>query len=414
MNTVKKGDILEENAIPIIEKYINDGYFGPKDCIKLFKKKKYPTKIRTGFVEFDLSVEFTPPLLDKPSLTYFIECKNYKGRLPCDQIKKFKSDIDEVKGYNVKGILISATRLQKGGYDFAEAYGIMVLVGENVENHKIILPRTSLPKEAKLPFIKDSINKKILDEGILLIEKQIDKSILAAFLESLSKVSFGIDKMSKEQITNFSELELNKINPDCIKKADGINTRTLIEFIKKEYNLEVNYTNKINNLGSIDLEDKIISINKGIKGTNRELFVLCHEFGHFKLHYNLTIDNALYNSFSDTIQTFRRENYKLKNPKQWIEWQANYFATSLIVPETSIVAILSQNQLRAEMHNDKLILSDSNRKEVFKIINSLAYHFNCSKTIIMLRLQEIGFFENKSRLKHISEILPEVMDEYII
>ncbi len=414
MNTVKKGDILEKNAIPIIEKYINEGYFGPKEYINLFKKKKYPTKVRAGFVEFDLSVEFKLPHLDKPSLIYFIECKNHKGRLPSDQVKKFKSDIDEVKGYNVKGILISATMLQKGGYDFAEAYGIMVLIGVNVENHKIILPRTSLPKEAKLPFIKDSINETILDEGILLIEKQIDKSILTAFLESLSNVSFGIDKLSKEQITKFSELELNKINPKCIKEAEGINTKTLIEFIKKEYNIEVNYTQKNHDLGTIDLENKIISINKSIRGTNRELFVLCHEFGHFKLHYNLAINNATYNSFSDTIQTFRRENYKLNNPKQWTEWQANYFAATLIVPETSIICLLSQNQRRIGIHEGKLRLSDSNRKDIFKIIKSLAYYFNCSQTIIILRLKEIGLFENKSRLKHISEILPEVTDEFII
>ena len=96
MNTVEKGNILEEKAISILKAYIEKGYFGPKEYLTLSTKKKYDTLIRNGNVEFDLSIEFKLPHLDKPSLTYFIECKNHDGRLPAEEVKKFKADIDEI------------------------------------------------------------------------------------------------------------------------------------------------------------------------------------------------------------------------------------------------------------------------------------------------------------------------------
>lgn len=406
MNTVEKGNILEKNAINIIKSYIEQDYFGPRDCISLKTKVSYPTKIRNGSVEFDLSVEFKIPGQQKPSLTYFIECKNYKGRLPADKIKKFKADIEEVSGINSKGIIISSSELQRGAYEYAEAYGIMVLVGENLENHKIILPRKSSLNLDKIPFIKGLKPSKDFEQGLAFIEKQIDKAILSAFVFNARNVSFGIDKLSKFDINEISKNELNKIGEEYLIKAYGVEPKFLIPFLKSEYNLDVEYSN-IENLGQINLDKNLIQINQRIKGTSRELFVLAHEYGHFILHQNLSINNQLFESFSDTIKSFKKAT--LKNPKQWIEWQANYFASSFIMPKHSITAILWRVKLKMDLPKGNLIINDGNQNQVNEIIKKIAYHFNCSKQSVIIRLQELNLIEDRSNLRHIGSIIPEII-----
>jgi len=412
MNTVEKGNILEKNAVDIIKSYIEKGYFGPKEYLTLNTKKKYKTKIRKGEVEFDLSIEFKLPNFEKPSLTYFIECKNHKERLPAEKVKKFKADIDEVSGYNFKGIIISASELQKGAYDFAEAYGIMVLVGQNIENHKIILPRKFNNQKNKIPFIKGTENQELKEKGILMVEEQIDKSILSAFIETTKNISFGIDKLSKLSISEIAKNELNKIGKEFLTRGYGIESKHIIPFLKTEYNIEVKYSNQIKNLGEINFNENTIYLNQSIHKTPRELFVLAHEYGHFILHSNLSINNQLYNSFSDTMKSFNKVN--LENPKQWIEWQANYFAANLIMPHSTILANLWKTQLRLKINKGNLIINDHNYYEVNEIIKKVAYLLNCSKQSVLIRLKELNLIENKSNLKRIGEIIPEIMNREII
>ena len=412
MNTVEKGNILEEKAISILKAYIEKGYFGPKEYLTLSTKKKYDTLIRNGNVEFDLSIEFKLPHLDKPSLTYFIECKNHDGRLPAEEVKKFKADIDEISVLNVKGIIISASELQSGAYEYAKAYGIMVLVGQNVENHKIILPRKNETQKDKIPFIKNTENQETKDQGLLIVEEQIDKAILSAFIETNKNISFGIDKLSKSSISGIAKNELNKINPHFINNGYGIESKDIISFLKTEYCIEVKYTEKINNLGEINFNYNIIYLNKTIQKTPRELFVLAHEYGHFILHSNLSIDNQLYNSFSDTIKSFNKN--ELENPKHWIEWQANYFATSLIMPHSTIKLALWKTQIRLRIPTGHLIINDNNYYEVSLIIKKIAYLLNCSKQSVFIRLNELNLTVNKSNLKSIGEIIPEMLNNEII
>lgn len=409
MNTVKKGNILEENAINIIKKYIEDGYFGPKDYLSLHSKKKYSSQRRNGEIEFDLSIEFKLPNMNKPSLTYFIECKNYMGRLPVEKVKKFKADIDEVSGINVKGILISSSELQTGAYDYAEAYGIMVLVGQSIEKHKIILPRKNKTQEAKIPFLKKSKDYHTKESGLLIVEKQIDNAILSAFIETTSHISFGIDKLSKAEITKIANTELNKIGIEFLEKGYGLETKHLIPFLKREYNIDVVYSTQIKNLGEINISENKIVLNKTIQNTSRELFILAHEYGHYILHSNLSINNQLYNSFEDTISSFNKKN--LKNPKQWIEWQANYFSASLLMPHSSILVALWKTQVRLNLRKGNLILNDNNYNEVNEIINKIAYLLNCSKKSVLIRLNELKLIDNNSHLKRINELIPETLDK---
>jgi Zn-dependent peptidase ImmA (M78 family) len=403
MNTVLKGDKFEDIGIELIHKLIEEEQILINaKYIRPFKKKKYKCKSREGFVEFDYVIEIWPPNAERYSVAYFIECKDYKNRVGVNQIKKFHNDIEEVSGANAKGIFISKSLLQEGARSYAEANGFMVIQANNIENYKIIYHKDSL-KKVEI----STLYGEITDPGILGLTKIIDKHIHEVFEEFKSEVSYNLENLSKEKIEEICETELNKINPKILAKAESLDIELLKSYLKESYDISIIYHENDNLLGFYDIEENTISINSKLKSTKRELFVLCHEFGHFKLHQNLIIDQLTYNTFRESEYNFRIGKHSLTNPKHWIEWQANYFSANLILPKVSLLANLYKHQNRLDIRKGPLYLDDQNEnyKNYQTILFRLSEYFNVTRPNILYQLKEINQFENRSNLKSAREII---------
>lgn len=103
-----------------------------------------------------------------------------------------------------------------------------------------------------------------------------------------------------------------------------------------------------------------ISINSDIKYVGRRRFTLAHELGHFELHHNLNThleDNAL------TLDYF-------KNGGQ--EYEANQFATELLMPRKSFIAYTQGKKFSPELLRD------------------ITEHFETSITSATFRYLELG------------------------
>lgn len=103
-----------------------------------------------------------------------------------------------------------------------------------------------------------------------------------------------------------------------------------------------------------------ISINSEIKHKGRRRFTLAHELGHFELHHNFNThleDNSL------TLDYF-------KNGGQ--EYEANQFATELLMPSSSFIAYVKGKRFSPELLRD------------------VAEHFQTSITSATFRYLEIG------------------------
>ncbi|AZA56323.1 ImmA/IrrE family metallo-endopeptidase [Chryseobacterium shandongense] len=412
MNTTLKGDKFENLAIDLVHKLIEEEQLLINmKYIRPFKKQKYKSLTRDGYVEFDYVIEVWPPNAERYSVIYFIECKDYKNRVGIDKIKKFHNDIEEVSGANAKGILITRSLLQDGAKQYAEANGFMIVQANSVEDYKIIYHKTGI-KDNSIP----TLNGKIEDEGILGLTKIIDKQINKAFVEFKEGVSFNIDRMSKEKIEKLCTAELQEINPRILTDAENLDINSLKRFLKKKYDIIIQYHEDRNLLGYCDIANKTISLRQDVKDTKRELFILCHEFGHYKLHHKLIIDQFTYNNFTESEYNFKMGKHSLENPKHWIEWQANYFAVSMILPKTSVLAMLWQHQQRIGINTGKLYLDD--QKENYQNYQTLLYrlseYFNVTRPNILYRLKEIDHYENRSNLKNVREILEGmIMDQHI-
>jgi len=412
MNTVQKGDKFENIGIELIHKLISEQeILINSNYIRPFKKKKYKCKSREGYVEFDYVIEVWPPKAERFSIAYFIECKNYKNRVGVNQLKKFHNDIQEVSGANAKAILITKSLLQEGARSYADANGFMVIQANNINDYKIIYHKTS-NKTIDIPCLYGEIS----DNGVLGLTKLIDQQIYKVFEEFNNSVSYNIDKISKEEIENICTEELNKINPKILSQAENLDIESLKYYLLKTYDIKIKYHNETDILGFCDIEENIISLNKKLINTKRELFVLCHEFGHFKLHQNLIIDQLTYNTFKESEYNFQIGKHSFTNPKHWIEWQANYFSANLILPKSTLLANLFSQQLKIGVRRGVLFLDDQfeNYKNYQTILFRLSEYFNVTRPNIIFQLKEINHFINKSNLKSAKEIIEGMnMDSHI-
>jgi Zn-dependent peptidase ImmA (M78 family) len=397
MNTVKLGDDFEEKSYHIIEEAIKNNDLGliPKYC-KILKKPKYYSFRRKKEIVFDLSIEFTPPKATNPALIYLVECKNYSNSVPVDDVATFASYMNEIEGVATKGIFVTNNKLQSGALETVKSYGMM-FIEVNDDDYNIVLNRT----------------EKLLSQNNEEIEldDKIRKTIENALLPKKVK---GLKRLSAVQIQNIANEFLNDFDKEILENALCLDLEKLKLFLKEKYDLSIEYVNLLNSngntlLGYFDSSNNKILIDYSILGTERHPFTLAHEIGHFILHRDLKMNQIVYNNFKDSTHNLFTQKNELKNDKNWIEWQANCFASSILMPHTSLVArLIGIQKILGVSRNQGMIYVDNqeqNKKDFYQYIDYLSEHFQTSKTSLEYRLESLGI------LKYPKDVKPNYQEE---
>ncbi|MHA8100288.1 ImmA/IrrE family metallo-endopeptidase [Aquirufa nivalisilvae] len=417
-----KGQEFEEHSLNIIQRVFSDLKMGNlEENFKIQKLKGYYSQDRLKEIIFDLTIEFWPPGANKYSLLYIIECKNFSRRVPPNKLEDFYSKIRQVSGANMKGIFITNSPLQEGALNFANSKGIMVIqAAENEQGYNLVLYKSNRANENyKIPFIYETYDPILIDSGAELIEKQIDVKFKSVFAEILFKKNelYGLKKLSREYLSKVAIQELNKIEPKILSSGRVLNTTILKDYLNRFYGIQIedNIIN-IEKLGALDFQKNIIYLNKSVVGTPRELFILCHEFGHYLFHYNLQLGQELYDLFEDFEENFKEQKNGFNNPRQWIEWQANYFAASIIFPKPLFDYWLNKYQRDLGLKEGIFYLDDQidNVKKFIYLTNKMANVFKVTKTSIIYRMKELGYLIENSRTKSIGEILIDYKDDFFL
>ena len=90
MNTIEKGDKFEDKIYKLFEQEISEGrFFANKECCRIFQKKGYYSKDRGKEIIFDISIEISLPGQLTYSILTLIECKDYSGKIPVDDVEEF-------------------------------------------------------------------------------------------------------------------------------------------------------------------------------------------------------------------------------------------------------------------------------------------------------------------------------------
>lgn len=391
MNTVKLGDEFEDRSYNIIEQALKNNDLGliPKYC-KIYRKKPYYSFRRKANIIFDLAIEVTPPKAQNPTLLYLIECKNYTHTVPVNDISTFADYIGQIEGFAIKGVFISNNRLQKGALETVKSYGMM-LIEVNDNDYNIVLHRTDKLQNQNKKDIE-------LDEKI---RKTIENALLPKKIE-------GLKQFSAQQIQNLANTFLNEFDSAVLAGAHKLDLKQLTQYLDKKYQLKIEFVNLLNNdgtklLGYFDSQNNKILIDYSVIGTERFPFTLAHEIAHFILHRNLKMNQIVYNNFKDSAHNVFSQQYELKNDKNWIEWQANCFASSILMPHTSMLARLIEVQIKMGVSRNRGSIyvdhQEQNRKDFHSYINHLSNHFGTSKQSVEYRLKSLGIIKTPKEVK---------------
>lgn len=397
MNTVKIGDDFENKAYDLIEKALNNKEFGliPEQC-KIFRKKRYPSFRRKKGIVFDLAIEVTPPKADRPTLLYLVECKKYSSKIPVDDVALFASYISEIDGYAIKGVFITNNKLQSGAIEEIGSHGMM-LIEVDEDEYTIVLYKNKLLRNQK----KEETD---FDDEI---RKLIENALLP------TKIN-GLKRLSSARIDDIACRFLNEFNPNILENALATPLTEIAKYLKDERLISLEYSNLNddfgnNVLGFYDLVNHKILIDNSIINTSQYPFIFAHEIGHYILHSNLKVNQVIYNNFKDVHFNFFQQSYALKNDKNWIEWQANCFASCLLMPKNSIILRLIAIQKELGISKQGSIFLDNqycNKKDYMEIVNYLSNFFGVGKISIEYRLNDLGLiftpkkkhnFEEKDR-----------------
>lgn len=380
MNTVKIGDAFEKKCYALIKDGIDSRRLGVvPTTAKVREKPKYYSSLRKADIIFDLSIEIWPEGADRYSNLYLIECKSSpkENKIPVDDVEEFSNKVNQVSVHNSKAIFITDTEMQKGACNVAESTGMMWIKVSSVGEPEYKLWKTEKETEQKVNSLDD------------LVISLLKKVLYPQKIE-------GLKKLSSNEIEEVTIGLLKELNDE----QSSLNIANLIKYMDDKYRVKIYYNESlgdINNtkiLGLFNASEKSIYIDDNIQ-PERFKFVLCHELGHFFLHKNLKVNQEVYDDFKDSEYSFESQKYKLVNDKNWIEWQANKFASNLLMPRGTFLEKFLQFRVgKLEIVNNPQYIyldeQEDNKSYYNKTVEYLSKYFKVNKTNVKYRIEDLG------------------------
>lgn len=434
MNTVKIGDSFEGSCFEIITNSLNRDELGllSQQC-KIFQKKGYYSKDREKEIIFDLSIEVWPPKANRYSLLYLIECKDYRSKpVPVDDLEEFYAKVVQVSGVNTKAVFITSNTFQSGAYTYANSKGMMLIEVNDNFTYSIILHKTRRYNNRLLESSIRKIDNSLIHENIITqldLRKDflnLDRYILSGFIDYLkqtsnAKLNSNLLKYSRERIDEITNQLLQTFDSNCISENRLPRIGEIFQKLNDVFDLTISHENIIEKdeqerviISKCSFLEKKITIDKSIINSNRYNFILAHELGHFFLHNKVQIKQDTYEKLDDSRQSFILDRYLLENERNWMEWQANQFATSFLMPREPFYFQFSKFQDQIGLRPGAQLYVDRqkcNQDSLHRIASYLSILFQVSKTSIIYRLNSLNLLKEESNMKHLSQIIREMMRE---
>ena len=440
LNTTKKGNEFESYVFSFIKNYIVEGNYSvnPNKC-NFYQQKGYYSHKRKKDIKVDISVEVHAQNSDNLSLLLVFECKNYGHTVGVDDIEEFDSKLDQIAGRNVKGIVITTKAFSSGAIQFASSQGIALAKLQPLNKIEWILERTSKPLGTK--------NREIAEKSEIFI------ALTKADYISQSEVFFGT--FSEVYSSNFSTIldniipyeykspieqnlhsnetphqlvpfigksEINKRTKNIFNyfkndlfSGSSVDLDPICNYFTKEKSIEFIFNEHLGYsstgeeiLGKLSLNVKRVYISNSLEvNSPRWRYTLAHELGHLLLHKKLLIALPNFN-LADNSETLLWSSVK-GNDNQRLEWQANYFASSLLLPYDKVAPVLIKaiEECDVRNFNHGVLYLDNQPTNLYtyqRVISKLKKTFNVSKQAIHYRLAELKLLNNQLTEKSIRDV----------
>lgn len=412
MNTTKKGDDFEEVIYELFLQDIKDNKttINSSSYIKAFRKKKYYSRYREKYIEFDIAIEvYQDVKLPNMSNLLLIECKDYKGAVGVDQLGKFLDDIRDISEgeltYKIRPIMAISSNLAEGAFNKAKnrGVGLVKLNSEKTLTHILnrkyryqnvdskydvegIFVKGELPSSSNLSYMMYAQS-----QWFFGVEDYIKFLIGQPFNNSSQKVDFipkvGLDNLA-EKILMEIDYSDGSVNLDKIVLLDTLSHITIVKDV-------TNHDHQL--LGKIDfIQQEIYLYKQSDDNLHRDRFTLAHEISHILLDHGRYLIKDTFSNEDMNGESRNRNGFISK-----LEFQANYLASCILMPKKTFVdrflEIYKKLGLtprgKVFLYNDK---QECNKIMVNNVLVGLSRHFNVSKKAVEIRLKDLGILFDES------------------
>jgi len=448
MNTTKKGDLFENRVFDYLKQYVSNGqsFLNPNWC-QFFNKKGYYSEDRKSDIKVDISVESYSENADEWSLLLIVECKDLSDPVPVDDVEEFVAKVDQISGKNVKGLFFSTSGYQRSALTYAKSKGIGLIRMLPDDQVEWILRRTPAPVKAQdrkryyqkqvdealtntsyigqsefiFGLVNDVKSTSLLEVINALVKDQLaetakqseppelaeqtetaSKSAIVPFIgqEELEQRTEKVRRYFLGEISNHQEIDLEKI---CDFLAQYHN----VTFLYEE-DLGVDSSGR-EILGKISTETMTVYISNSLeKNSHRWRYTVAHELGHLILHRRLDLPSII-GTHLETEQNFSwYSKTRQSDVVKRLEWQANTFASSLLLPREGVfnIVIDSLKKMGVQKFSHGVIFVDEqqcNIQPFLEILSRISNAFNASKTVVEYRLAQLRILNDNRKRGHVSE-----------
>lgn len=243
----------------------------------------------------------------------------------------------------------------------------------------------------------------------------------------------GMPVLSKADIEQLAEIVISDYKPDMIDKPKALDVEHFLEFYA---DLQMDYQDLTHNqsiLGMLVFNDgnvpvydaannkaKMIPVDEGTvlidnsllneEQLRRGRFTMAHEAGHWLLHRQMyIIDKNQVSLFDDMpngrttsikcrksdIESTKRK--KLLTDDDWMEWQADYLASALLMPKKSFINEIIRHSEKAGMDQYVFDIGIDSKYNAWvdNVITKVADSFEVSLTSAIIRINNLGFGVSK-------------------
>jgi hypothetical protein len=426
MNTVAVGDSLETKIFSLFESEIrNNRFWAKQECCKIFRKKGYYSRDRQTNIVFDVVIEIYLPGSRDFSMLMVIECKNYSHSVPVDDAEEFFAKLQQISGANVKGVIASTNSFQEGTRNFSKSKGMGLLRYFDKTNFKWELTRSPsagfrTPSEDNAHAIADGIGRQEFQSQVFDLYGQaltrltnslwdffedfvsdcLSEQDVTEVAQARSRLASQVKFLEKEEIEGLSAAALTAI--DYVRGE--VSLTRICERERKLRGLSVVYCDRPNSIPANNVLGRIVFspleihlFERNSPYPARERFTLAHELGHHLLgHGNYLSQEVCQESDFEpeagtTIQVV---------DIQRMEFQANYFASSLLMPRAQFVTdfFLLVARLGISDKGFGALYVDNqpcNLQSYHSVTNSLMRVYGVSRSAAAHRLESLGLLNDK-------------------
>jgi len=238
-------------------------------------------------------------------------------------------------------------------------------------------------------------------------------------MTKINKNEKGVPILSADAIELKAEEVISHFDDTILDNPQRTPLLEYIEDLHKRFDLRRDYSRSLGKtkhgkviLGKTQFKPLGLYVDISLVNDPRFNFVLGHELGHVVLHRFVDIKKTGYEEqeIIDTKIDFFTGKKNLQTPRDWLEWQANYFSSAILMPRLSIMkaVLLKQKEMDFKRYLGRIILeakaySVANYK---KIQEHLALVYSVNATNVECRLKDLGILIDRMNInvQHVSEL----------